>query len=158
MTDVLGNNIHLVLSSVAAALPHVKEGRVRALAVTSSTRSAALPDVPTIAESVLPGYGLDAWFAVMAPAKTPPAAVEVLSNYIGAAMKTPATQQKVRVHGIERAVHRASRGTRLLHQGERALAAGGEGSRGQRCRHGPLTMDRHDTKGAAAAGCAQRHP
>jgi tripartite-type tricarboxylate transporter receptor subunit TctC len=94
MTDVLGNNIQLMLSSVAAALPHVKEGRVRALAVTSSTRSSALPDVPTIAESVLPGYGLDAWFAVMAPAKTPPATVEALSNYIGAAMKTPATQQK----------------------------------------------------------------
>jgi tripartite-type tricarboxylate transporter receptor subunit TctC len=94
MTDVLGGNIQLMLSSVAVALPHVKEGRVRALAVTSSARSAALPDVPTIAESVLPGYSLDAWFAVMAPAKTPPAAVEALSNFIGAAMKTPATQQK----------------------------------------------------------------
>lgn len=99
LTDVLGGNIQLMLSSVAASLPHLKDGKLKALAVSTNKRSASLPDVPTVAESVLPGYELNAWFAVMAPANTPPAIVEELSNQIGAAMKTPATREKFETMG-----------------------------------------------------------
>lgn len=89
------------LSTVAASLPHLKDGKLRPLAVSTSQRSASLPEVPTVAESVLPGYELNAWFAVMAPAGMPPAIIEALSNHIGTAMRTPETRQKFETMGSD---------------------------------------------------------
>ena len=64
MTDVMGGQIELLFDQMATAVPHVKSGRVRALAVTSAKRSPAMPDVPTVSESGIPGFETNAWFGV----------------------------------------------------------------------------------------------
>jgi tripartite-type tricarboxylate transporter receptor subunit TctC len=71
LIDVLGGRVALMSSTLAPAMPHVKNGRLRALAVTSAKRSAAAPEVPTVAESGVPGYEAIAWQGVLAPAGTP---------------------------------------------------------------------------------------
>jgi tripartite-type tricarboxylate transporter receptor subunit TctC len=75
LADLVAGSIHLVLGNIAAAAPFVSSGRLRALAVTSSSRSQLLPDVPTVAESGVPGFENTGWFGFVAPAGTPPAVV-----------------------------------------------------------------------------------
>jgi tripartite-type tricarboxylate transporter receptor subunit TctC len=71
LTATIAGEVHLFFSSIAPALPLVKDGKLKGLAVTSATRSAVVPEFPTIAESGLPGYAIGNWFAVAAPAATP---------------------------------------------------------------------------------------
>jgi tripartite-type tricarboxylate transporter receptor subunit TctC len=71
MQDVLGGNIHFVVIGIPAAAPHIKAGKLRALAVLTPGRSAALPEVPTAAESGLPAFEVTTWYGVLAPAGTP---------------------------------------------------------------------------------------
>ena len=71
MTDLLGGQIQLIVSTVLSAMPHIQSGKLRALAVTTTKRSAALPNIPTVAESALPGYEATAWSMLMTPAQTP---------------------------------------------------------------------------------------
>ncbi len=75
MTDLLGGQIQLIVSTVLSANPHIQSGKLRALAVTTEKRSSALPHVPTVAESGVPGYEATAWSMLMAPAHTPRALV-----------------------------------------------------------------------------------
>ncbi len=86
MTDLLGGVIQLVATDINTVLPLVKQGKVRALAVTTAKRSPLLPDVPTFAESGLPGYEAPGWFGVLVPAGTPQAIVERLHAEIAKAM------------------------------------------------------------------------
>lgn len=79
----------LSIPSVAAALPQVKAGRIRAIAVTSSKRSSLLADVPTVAESGVPGYAFTSWIGLLAPASTPGAIVLKLNQQIREAMRSP---------------------------------------------------------------------
>jgi tripartite-type tricarboxylate transporter receptor subunit TctC len=72
MTDLVAGQISFMVEPIPTALPHVKSGRVRALAVSTPRRSAALPELPTISESGYPGYDLTIWFGLLAPARTPP--------------------------------------------------------------------------------------
>jgi tripartite-type tricarboxylate transporter receptor subunit TctC len=69
--DLLGGQVQLMFDNLPSALPQIKAGKLRALGVTSATRAAALPDVPTIAESGLPGFEASSWFGLLAPAGTP---------------------------------------------------------------------------------------
>ena len=71
MQDVLGGNVHFVVIGIPAAAPHVKAGKLRALAVLTPARSPALPDVPTAAESGMPAFEVTTWYGVLAPASTP---------------------------------------------------------------------------------------
>ena len=71
MQDVLGGNVHLVFIGIPAAAPHIKAGKLRALAVVAPQRSSALPDVPTVAEAGLPDFEVTTWYGVLAPAGTP---------------------------------------------------------------------------------------
>ncbi len=71
VNDLLAGQIQIVFSDMAPALPHIKSGKLRAIAVTSSQRSAAIPDVPTISESGLPGFSSGVWWSVLAPKGTP---------------------------------------------------------------------------------------
>ncbi|HEV8517306.1 MAG TPA: tripartite tricarboxylate transporter substrate-binding protein, partial [Burkholderiales bacterium] len=68
LTDVIAGQVQMIFSSAPAALPQLKAGRIKAIAVTSAKRSAALPDVPTIADSGVPGYDATNWYGVLAPA------------------------------------------------------------------------------------------
>ncbi|MFL9826070.1 Bug family tripartite tricarboxylate transporter substrate binding protein [Rhodoplanes sp. SY1] len=90
---LLGGQIHLVIDGLAPQLPNIEDGRVRALAVTTTERSPKRPDLPTVAET-LPGFAFPMWVAVFAPAKTPAAIVERMSKAIAAAVKSPAIAKR----------------------------------------------------------------
>jgi tripartite-type tricarboxylate transporter receptor subunit TctC len=79
IVDLMGGQVPFAFESMIAVLPQVKGGKLRALAVTSAKRSPLLPDVPTVAESGLPGFESIAWYGVVAPAKTPPEIVNKLN-------------------------------------------------------------------------------
>src|SRR5258708_33081220 len=87
--------------NVLTALPHIRAGRLRALAVTSAKRSEALPDVPTIAESGLPGYDSTQWYGVLAPAGTSRAIVARPHNEIVRALRAPEVMQRLAADGAE---------------------------------------------------------
>src|SRR6185295_3108571 len=80
--------------------PHVKSGRLRALAVTSARRFGLLPDLPAVAES-LPGFDVDSWYGVLAPARTPPAIVQKLNTEIVAALRAPEVKALLEASGAE---------------------------------------------------------
>lgn len=75
VTALLSNEVQLCFATISTALPHVKSGRLRALAVSSAKRATATPDVPTIAEAAVPGYDYASWIGLLAPAKTPQAII-----------------------------------------------------------------------------------
>jgi tripartite-type tricarboxylate transporter receptor subunit TctC len=101
ITDLLGGRIQLVFADATLAIPMVASGRVQALAVTSRTRMAGLPNVPTMIESGLPDYDLTGWFAVFLPAKVAPAVVDKLAGYVHRALKEPALIAFMRGLGAE---------------------------------------------------------
>ena len=100
MSDAIAGHVPVAIGSVFVSKPHLDSQRLRALAVTTSARSATLPDVPTVAESGFPGFDAPAWWAVLAPAKTPPDIVKRMSDEINAALKLPDVAQKLAAQGI----------------------------------------------------------
>jgi len=76
--DLISGRIDVMFSSTGSMLPHVKAGKLRGLAVTTSRRSPAIPELPTIAESGIPGFNVSSWFALFVPAKTPPEIVRTI--------------------------------------------------------------------------------
>jgi tripartite-type tricarboxylate transporter receptor subunit TctC len=88
VTDLLGGQVQTCVIGLAGGLEQVRSGKLRALAVTAATRSAILPDVPTVGES-LPGYEASDWFGVGAPKNTAPAIIARLNQEIGASLADP---------------------------------------------------------------------
>ena len=76
LTDLIGGQVSVMFDNLPAAMPHIKSGKLRALAVTTATRQASLPDAPTVAEAGVPGYEASAWFGIMMPAGTPAEVVQ----------------------------------------------------------------------------------
>jgi tripartite-type tricarboxylate transporter receptor subunit TctC len=101
VADLMAGRVHLMFDNQASALPNVKAGKVRALAVTTLKRSSFLPELPTLDESGLKGFDMTTWWGVMAPAKTPPAVVERLSAEILKAMDAPEVKDRLRNMGSE---------------------------------------------------------
>src|SRR6266496_1820275 len=99
--DLLAGQVTVMTPNVLTALPHIKAGRLRALAVTSAKRSEALPDVPTIAESGLPGYDSTQWYGVLAPAGTSRGIVTRLHDEIVRALRAPEVIQRLAADGAE---------------------------------------------------------
>ena len=95
MQDVLAGNVQLVFIGIPAAAPHIRAGKLRALAVVAPQRSSALPDVPTAAEAGLPGFEVTTWYGVLAPAGTPRAIVERLNTELGRIMLAPELQPRL---------------------------------------------------------------
>ena len=95
MTDVIGNQVPAVLGTLSGILPHIKGGKLKAIAITSSKRSSLLPDVPTIAESGFPGYESDTWVGTFVPRATPDAVVAKLHAATLAALKDPAVAARM---------------------------------------------------------------
>ena len=87
-TDMIGGQIAISFDTVTPVLPHIRGGKLRALAVTTARRSAALPDVPTVAEAALPGFDLGSWFGILAPAATPKEVLARLHAEIAKALKS----------------------------------------------------------------------
>lgn len=98
--DTVAKEVHMTYAVVAAALPMITPGRVRALGVTSKKRSALLPDVPSISETV-PGYDIFGWYSIVAPTGTPPAILEKVSAEIVSAVKEPQFGEQLKGLGIE---------------------------------------------------------
>ncbi|MEJ8854915.1 tripartite tricarboxylate transporter substrate binding protein [Variovorax robiniae] len=92
VTDLLGGQINMMITDTATGLPQVKAGKLRALGMSSSSRSPLAPDVPTIAEAGVKGYEMGYWFAAYAPAKTPPAVVKRLNELLVKAAKSEAAK------------------------------------------------------------------
>ncbi|HMN78771.1 MAG TPA: tripartite tricarboxylate transporter substrate binding protein [Burkholderiaceae bacterium] len=101
--DLLGGHVPLMVSTLPAAAPLVKSGRVRALAVTSASRSPQLPDVPTMAEQGLTGYEASTWFGLFAPARTPPEVLDYLRAAIDQVLDDKEVQKRFTDSGIEMA-------------------------------------------------------
>jgi tripartite-type tricarboxylate transporter receptor subunit TctC len=99
--DVIGGQIPMSFETVTVALPHVKAGKVRALAVTSARRSGAMPDVPTLQEAGVPGFDVASWQALYAPAGTPPAIVARLNAELAKIIAAPEVKAKMEGLGLE---------------------------------------------------------
>lgn len=100
LTSVRGNEINTGVEIIAPVLTQIKAGAIRALAVTSAERVSALPNVPTIAESGVPGYQASSWNGVSVPAKTPRAIIDRLNKAFAAAINSPDVKQKLEELGI----------------------------------------------------------
>jgi tripartite-type tricarboxylate transporter receptor subunit TctC len=101
--DLVGGQIQLMFDNMPSALPMAREGKIRALAQTTATRSAAAPDVPTVAETV-PGFEATTWFAVFAPAGTPAEAVNRINAELQRVFKLPDVADKLKALGLEPAI------------------------------------------------------
>jgi len=94
LTDMLGGQVQVMFDNMPASIEHIRAGKLRALAVTTSERSPALPDVPTLAETV-PGYEASAWFGIGVPKGTPAEVIDKLNKAMNAALADPATKAKL---------------------------------------------------------------
>lgn len=98
---LVGGQTNMLFTATAAAMPHVKAGRIRALAVTSGKRWPSMPDVPTVAEAALPGYEVDGWYAMLAPGKTPKAVIQKIYGDMAAVLKLPHVSSKIETVGFQ---------------------------------------------------------
>ncbi|WP_342051158.1 MULTISPECIES: tripartite tricarboxylate transporter substrate binding protein [unclassified Cupriavidus] len=101
MTDLLGGQVDYMFDSITSAKPHIDSGKLTPIAVTTSVRSSALPNVPTVAEAGVPGYELSPWFATFVPAKTPQAVIDTLNRAMLESLKKPAVRQRLAGIGAE---------------------------------------------------------
>jgi tripartite-type tricarboxylate transporter receptor subunit TctC len=99
LTDLIGGQVQLMFDNLPSSLPFIKAGKLRALAVTSGARAAALPDLPTLAESGLPGFEASSWFGVLAPAGTPRDIVAKLDGTIASWLASPEAKEKLLAQG-----------------------------------------------------------
>ena len=98
---VVGGQAQMLFTATAAAMPHVKSGRIKALAVTSGKRWPSMPDVPTVAEAALPGYEVDGWYAMLAPGETPKPVVNKIYNDLAEILKMPDVSARIQAVGFE---------------------------------------------------------
>ena len=101
LTDVLSGQVTMFFSGMPPAMPHVKSGKLRALAVTTPKRSPAAPDVPTMAEAGTAGFDISNWFGLLAPAGTPPDVLERLNAEVVKALAEPAVKARLAEQGAE---------------------------------------------------------
>jgi len=99
LNDLMGGTLQIAMADLTAALPQIRAGKIRALAVSGAERSEALPDVPTFAESGIP-FKLDSWFALFAPARTPTPIVDKLDQAMQHSMQDPALQAQIASFGM----------------------------------------------------------
>ena len=101
MTDAVAGHVQLSIGSVFVTKPHIDNGRLRPLAVTTAKRSPDLPNVPTVAESGFAGFNAPAWWAIIAPAKTPPDILKRMNDEVNKALKNPEIAKKLDAQGID---------------------------------------------------------
>ncbi|WP_354682964.1 tripartite tricarboxylate transporter substrate binding protein [Cupriavidus necator] len=95
VTDLMGGQVQSMFDNTPSSLPHVQAGKLRAIAITSARRSPLLPDVPTVAESGFPGFDVQSWFSLAAPAGTPRAVVERLNGALNKVLGAPEVRQRL---------------------------------------------------------------
>jgi len=103
LMDLIGGQVQVMFDNLPSALPHIKGGKLRAVAVTSTKRAPALPDVPTIAESGVPGFEASSWFGILAPAGTPRDIVTKINAEANKALQSAEMREKLLSQGAEAA-------------------------------------------------------
>jgi tripartite-type tricarboxylate transporter receptor subunit TctC len=101
LTDVLAGQVQVMFANSAPALPHIQAGRLRALGISSTKRSAVAPEIPTIAESGVPGYEAVTIFGLLTPANTPRAIIDLLNAAVHKAMRTPEVGESMKTLGAD---------------------------------------------------------
>ena len=101
VVDMLAGQTSLMFGSMPTVIQFARNGKLRAIAVTGAKRAPATPDIPTVAESGVPGYEVTAWYGVSAPAKTPPAVVERLNSEMLRALKLPDVREQLKSQGAD---------------------------------------------------------
>lgn len=101
MADLLAGRVSVFFSTVAVSRPHLKSGKIRGLGVTTPKRTPALPEIPTIAETGLPGYAVSGWYGLVAPRGTPKAAIDRLHAAVQAALLKPEIRERLLGIGVE---------------------------------------------------------
>jgi tripartite-type tricarboxylate transporter receptor subunit TctC len=97
----MGGQVSLVFGTSLSVMPHVRSGRLRALATTGAQRSPALPDLPTVAEAGVPGYEASLWYGFVGPARMPPEIVRRLNAEIVAVLKSADVRERLASQGVE---------------------------------------------------------
>jgi tripartite-type tricarboxylate transporter receptor subunit TctC len=103
LTDLIGGQVQVMFDNLPSSLPQIKAGKLRAVAVTSLKRAPALPDVPTISESGLPGFEASSWFGVLGPAGTPAPVVARINSEINKWLQSPEAREQLIAQGAEAA-------------------------------------------------------
>ena len=103
ITDLLAGHVPAFFAVISTGVPHVQAGKVRGIAVTGTRRAEAVPDVPTIAESGVPGYAATNWYGLLAPAKTPSAVIDRINRDMTASLKSPDVIENLKARGIDAA-------------------------------------------------------
>ena len=98
--DLLAGQVQIMFSSAVAMMPHVKAGRLRALAMTGAKRAAAIPDIPTVAEAGVPGYEAGSWYGIVVPAGTPRPVVDTLAREVAAATHSREITDRLNAEGV----------------------------------------------------------
>mgnify|MGYP006283912937 CR=1 FL=1 len=101
LTDVLSGRTHMYLGALASTAPHIRSGKLKAIAITGKKRSPMFPDVPTVAETVLPDYDISAWYGMLAPAGTPKAVIDRLNAAMRRGVQTKEVLQHIADQGGE---------------------------------------------------------
>lgn len=114
MADLVGGQVQLGFSSITAALPFIREGRLRPLATTGPKRSPALPDVPTMVESGYPGFEVDLWLGIFAPANLPPGVLARINSEIGTALQDQGVREAFAKVGVEPRSTTADEGSKFV--------------------------------------------
>ena len=101
LTALLGGQLDLMFASLSSSIPLIKQGRLKAFAVTGAQRSPSIPELPTLSEAALPGYAAAAWYGLVGPAGIPRPAVTALSNAALASLSTPEVKERLFASGVE---------------------------------------------------------
>ena len=101
VNDILGGQVQLMMNAPINMLPHIKAGRIKAIATTGAQRSPALPNVPTIAESGFPSYNTYEWYGLLAPARTPPEIIARLNLEVGKILRQPQVHERLETLAME---------------------------------------------------------
>ena len=101
VTHLIGGSVELMFNSIPPALPHIRSGRLKLLAVAGVRRSAQLPDVPTVSEAGVPGFEATTWFGLLAPAKTPKQIVARLNELVVKVVRAPELKSQFEILGYE---------------------------------------------------------
>jgi tripartite-type tricarboxylate transporter receptor subunit TctC len=101
LVDLLGGRTQIMFDSIASAMPQVRAGKLKVMAVAAEKRASVLPDVPTVAEAALPGYRAESWLGILVPARTPRAVVERLNREVNALLADPKVRRTLVERGFE---------------------------------------------------------
>ena len=123
LTDVIGGQVDMMITGYSTAGPHVKTGRIKILARTSSNRSPQMPDIPSINESGIPGYEVQSWYGLAAPAQTPPAIIDKIQRAVAKAMSHPAIVEKMQTYAADIVASRPDEFSKLLQDEQERWAA-----------------------------------